>query len=63
MPITLYYEHISAEFTLMYDDQFYSFNTFEQLEHFVDFEFDDDVLLIEVTRENYNDLYDSGVFF
>lgn len=63
MPITLYYEHISADYILMFDDQFYSFNTFEQLEHFVNTEFDDDVLLIEVTRENYHDLYESGAFF
>jgi hypothetical protein len=63
MPTTLYFEHISDDYILMFDDQFYSFSTFEQLEQFVEFEFDEDVLLIEVTRENYNDLYDSGVFF
>jgi hypothetical protein len=59
MPNSCYYEIIGGRYFLLYRGSHYDFSNFEQMQAFIN---DDSVLFIQVTENNWHDLYELGAF-
>jgi YHS domain-containing protein len=59
LAMTAYYEHDGTTYYLLSQGSIQEFRSKEQMMQFIN---DESVLLIEVTPENWNDLYEQGAF-